>query len=104
MNYQWKILEVFAKDEVITGAKYHITGSDEEFSVETEGYYHFVNPSLVIPFNEITEEMVADWIDKEAMRDGKNHIKLALENQIQALKEQNTTIAPWMPQIYTPIL
>jgi len=104
IRYTWKITKVFSKDEVITGAKYHLIGEDEDFSVATEGYYYFINPELKTPFNEVTEEMVSNWIDKEAMRDGKNHIKSAIENQINALKEQDSTIAPWMPQIFTPIL
>ena len=96
MNYQWKILEVFAKDEIITGAKYHLTGSDEEFSVETEGYYYFNEPTIKVAFADVTEQMISEWIDEEAIRDGKNHIKLGLENQINALKAHKPVVAPWL--------
>ena len=55
INYTWKILEVFAQDEVITGAKYHLTGSDDELSVETEGNWFFDCPTAKVPFLEVTE-------------------------------------------------
>ena len=96
MNFQWKILEVFAKDEVITGAKYHLTGSEDDLSVETEGNYYFHEPTAKAPYAEVTEQMIADWIDKEAIRDGQNHIKLGIEKQINALKTHKPAIAPWL--------
>lgn len=96
MNYEWKILEVFAKDEVITGAKYHLTGTDEEITVETEGNWYFDCPTATVPYAQVTEEMIIDWIEKDAIRDNKNHIKLNIENQINALKEHKPAIAPWL--------
>ena len=96
MDYKWKILEVFATDDLITGAKYYIIGADEEYTIESEGYYDFNEPSIKVPFADVTEQMIASWIDKEAMRDGKNHIKLSIENQINALKTHKSVVAPWL--------
>ena len=39
--FTWKILEVSAKDGVITHARYHVTASSEDKSVETEGNWYF---------------------------------------------------------------
>ena len=36
--FTWKILEVSAKDGLITHARYHVTASSEDKSVETEGH------------------------------------------------------------------
>jgi len=102
MNYQWKILEVFAQDEVITGAKYHLTGSEDELSVETEGNWYFDCPTAKVPFLEVTEEMIAGWIEADAVKDGENHIKKGVENQIKALKLHKPVPAPWMPQVFKP--
>ena len=96
MIYLWKILEVFAKNEVITGAKYHLIGTDNEISIETEGYWYFDCPVSTIPYSEVTEEMLIEWIETDAMRDGQNHIKLGIENQINDLKNHQSAVAPWL--------
>ena len=46
--------------------------------------------------------MVAELIEKETMRDGVNIIKSRLEEQINALKNNDTVVAPWLPQVFTP--
>jgi len=102
MNYQWKILEVFAQDEVITGARYHLVGTDDDLSVETEGNWFFDCPTAKVPFLEVTEEMIAGWIEADAVKDGDNHIKKGVENQIKALKSHKPVPAPWMPQVFKP--
>ena len=102
MEYKWKILEVFAKDGIITGCKYHLTGSEGDLSVETEGNYYFNEPSEKVPFLEVTEQTIVDWLEQEAIRDGKNHIKEGIEKQIEALKSNKPTPAPWLPQVFKP--
>ena len=102
MNYQWKILEVFAQDEVITGARYHLIGTEDDLSVETEGNWFFDCPTAKVPFLEVTEEMIIGWIEADAVKDGDNHIKKGVENQIKALKSHKPVPAPWMPQVFKP--
>ena len=102
MNYEWKILEVFAKDNVITGCRYHLTGTEDDISVETEGNYYFNEPAEKVPFLEVTEELMAQWLEKEAIRDGVNHIVDNVKKQIEALKSHKATPAPWLPQIFKP--
>lgn len=99
MNYVWKILELYAADGQITSAKYHCTVSDGDDSVETEGYWDFPEGGAV-PFDQVTEEMVAGWIDAAAMKDGKSVIKSRLEEQLNNKKQP--VPAPWMPQVFTP--
>jgi len=101
MEYKWKILEVFAKDELITGAKYHVIATEDDISVESEGNYYFEEPTIKVPFLDVTEQMIADWIDKEAIFDSQNHIKLGLEKQINALKAHKPVVAPWLAQTFT---
>ena len=60
--FTWKILEVSAKDGLITHARYHVTASSEDKSVETEGNWYFDCPTAKVPFDQVTEEMVAGWI------------------------------------------
>jgi hypothetical protein len=39
--FTWKILEISAKDGVITHARYHVTATQNDKSVETEGNWYF---------------------------------------------------------------
>jgi hypothetical protein len=96
--FTWKILEVSAKDGVITHARYHVTASNEDKSVETEGNWYFDCPSAKIEFDKVTEEMVASWIEQEAQKDGKCHITARLEEQLEAL--ENKVVPPWQPQVF----
>jgi len=102
INYIWKILEVFAKNEIITGAKYHLIGTEGDISIETEGNWYFDCPVATVPYTEVTEEMIILWIETDAVRDGKNHIKMGIEKQIEALKSHKPVPAPWMPQVFKP--
>jgi len=102
MIYEWKILEVFGKDGVITGVKYYLTGSLDDLSVETEGNYYFDCPTEKVPYLEVTEQMIIDWLEKDAVRDGKNHIKEGIKKQIEALKLHKPMPAPWLPQVFKP--
>ena len=100
MNYVWKILEIYADSQSsITSAKYFCSVSDGENTVETEGYWHFPEPGT-IPFDQVTEEMVAGWIEEASIKDGKSVIKSRLEEQLKAQKQP--VPAPWMPQVFTP--
>ena len=102
MDYNWKILEVFAKDEVITGAKYHLIGTEDDISVESEGNWYFDCPTAKMPYLEVTEDMICQWIEADAVVDGKNHIKMGIEKQVEALKSHKPVPAPWMPQVFKP--
>lgn len=100
--FTWKIIEVSAKDGLITHARYHVTASNEDKSVETEGNWYFDCPIEKVPFADVTEEMVASWIEQETMKDGVNLIKSRLEEQLNAIKSNDSVVAPWLPQIFTP--
>lgn len=102
MKYTWFILDISAKNDLITHAKYKVQLSDNNNIVETEGNWWFANPTLITPFNEVTEEMVASWIEQETMKDGINLIKSRLEEQLNMLNNDETVVAPWLPQVFTP--
>jgi len=101
MEYQWKILEVFATDEVITGAKYHLTGSENDLSVESEGNWFFDCPTAKVAFLDVTQEMIISWIETDAIKDGENHIKQGIKKQIEALKSHKPVVSPWLAQTFT---
>jgi len=102
MNFIWKILEISAENELITHAKYSVIIQDNNDFVETEGNWWFANPTLKVPFSDVTEEMVASWIEQETIKDGVNLIKFRLEEQLNAIKNKKTVVAPWLPQVFQP--
>ena len=104
MNYDWKILEIQADDGLITAAKYHITATEKDLSVQTEGYWRFFGKTATVKFADVTENMVIDWIEKETSQDGKCAIKARLAEQLESLKNEQKTSLPWMPQTFTPNL
>ena len=98
----WKITDTTSENGVITSAKYFVTATDEDYKVETEGYWYFDCPTAKVPFEKVTEEMVAKWIEEEAVTDGKCHITANLEKQLEELKKPKSAPAPWQPQVYIP--
>ena len=93
---KWQIIDLHAKDGVIISAKYYVTNG----IVDTEGYWHFTEAGDT-PFNQITEEMVINWIKSASMKDGKNIIESRIEQQSD---EPQKVTPPWLPQTFTPEL
>lgn len=98
MNYTWKILRIKAKDGLITQAQYHARVVEDEAAVETEGTWFFKGQRLVVPFSDVTEEMIVGWIKSES--DGLIEARMA--QQLKNLAERDETPLPWMPQVFTP--
>jgi hypothetical protein len=97
MTYTWKISDVFAVDGLITQVKYYCTGVLNDISIDTEGTWKFLDPKLNVPFDQVTEQMVAEWIDAET----NGTVKENLQSQMQTVNARPVT-APWLPQIFTP--
>jgi hypothetical protein len=100
--YTWKILEISAKNEIITHAKYQVIAKNKDNFVENEGNWWFQFLELKVPFADVTEEMVVSWIEKETTKDGINLIKSRLEEQLNVLEVQENVVAPWLPQVFIP--
>lgn len=99
----WNIRSIDAKDGVIKSAYYYCKLSQDGLEVETEGNWKFRDPEgEFAAYESVTEQMVIDWINQEAIRDGKNLITSRLEEQLAALQDQTPVVAPWLPQVYTP--
>jgi len=90
--FTWKILELFADCK---GVKYYVKATDGQNSVEHEGSFLFLEGTVNLPFEQIKETNLIDWIDKDA-------IKLNLENQLKALESNKTIDFPWLADTFTP--
>ena len=81
----WKILEVHANGELITHVRYYA----EKSGVDTEGYCYLIEPKLVIPYAEVTEEMVTDWVKAQISE----QVEARLDEQLSVKSSQK--LAPW---------
>ena len=98
---KWLISDIEAKDGVITSAKYHVSYSDDGITVETEGYWTFKKVDPQVKFEDVTEEMIGQWIEEDQIVDGYAVITDRLKEQHQALQTPKV-IPPWQPQVFTP--
>jgi hypothetical protein len=101
MNILWKILDIDGKDGAISAAKYFVRASDEQNTVETEGNWYFDAKQAINPIEQVTEQMVIDWIKSGSMVDGRNVILDRLQEQLDELSKEKTMVAPWLPQVFT---
>ena len=102
MNTTWKILGIKADGDLITQARYFVRAENKTAAVETEGNWFFREPKMTVPFDQVTEAMIVEWIKAETMIDGKNMIEARLAEQMVNVVEQEDRPLPWAPQVFTP--
>ena len=98
--YTWKITKVSADGELITHAHYEVVANDGEFTAKVAGNHWFSDKILKKPFNQVTETDIAEWIEQETTINNENLIKLDLQKQIDAQKNDQSTALPWLPQTF----
>lgn len=102
MNTTWKILGIKADGDLITQARYFARLENQFAAVETEGNWFFREPKMTVPFDQVTEAMIVEWIKAETMADGKNMIEARLAEQMVNVVKQQDRPLPWAPQVFTP--
>jgi hypothetical protein len=100
MRFLWKILELKGDEKAIYQAKYHLSLIEDDLRIETEGYWDFDSNKATIPTSQVTEEMVANWIDEGTTQDGVSSIKSRLIEQLNLVKKQQEIALPWKPPTF----
>jgi hypothetical protein len=100
MQFIWKILELNGNDNAIVQAKYLLSLIEDDLRIETEGYWNFDAKKATIPTNQVTEQMVANWIDQGTTQNGVSSIKSRLIEQLEAVKKQQEIALPWKPPTF----
>ena len=90
--YNWKILELFADCK---GVKYFASANDGKNTVETEGNYYYQNEIINLPFEQIKEQNLIDWIDKKAVESN-------LQAQLQSMDSDKKVEFPWLSDTFIP--
>ena len=100
MRFVWKILELKGDDKAIIQAKYQLSLIEDDLRIETEGYCDFDTKNATTPTAQVTEEMVANWIDQGTTQDGVSSIKSRLLEQLKSVKKQQEIALPWKPPTF----
>ena len=101
-EYKWKLVEVTAQEGLVTHAYYHVTATDGENSVETEGNHYFKGKEIKIPYAEVREKTILDWINDETTVDEVSSIKSRLDEQLLELKKDKKVGFPWLANTFKP--
>ena len=99
INFEWKILEITSEAKSV---RYLLTASDDKNTVETEGNHTFFDGIINLPFEQIKEANLIDWLNQDTTQNGVNAIKLNLENQLKALENNKKVDFPWLADTFTP--
>jgi hypothetical protein len=116
LTYEWKITQIKkttndSVDNAIIGTRWEVKGIDANgndglFTGATPFTLDQINPDNFIPYNELTEEIVLDWIKGYVSGSNKStnywdHISDRINKQIE---EKTSTISnveavnlPWAP-------
>jgi hypothetical protein len=101
MNYVWDIIDAPSLDGLILSASYKVILNDDQYSIASEGHWVFDSPTMVTPYDQVTKEMIVQWIEDASIVDGVSSIKSNLEKQLNALKNPQRSGLPWMPGTFT---
>jgi len=98
--FDWKITKISTEKDAIVHAHYVCKLINDPYEVATEGNWYFSDKIIKKPLEEIKEQDIADWIEKESMQNGVSAIKLRLEEQMQSLQSDQTVNLPWLPKTF----
>ena len=99
ITFTWKVLEI---SQECKSVHYSVIATDETNTVESQGNHVFSERVVNLPFDQIKEENILDWLEKDTTQDDVNEIKLNLENQLKALENDNKVDFPWLAGTFTP--
>jgi hypothetical protein len=101
-QFNWKFKQILTTNGELTHVEYLLTGTEGEYSVETEGTHTFKDGTVDKLFEEIGESDIRGWIEKDTTQGEVNILKLTLENQINYLKNApKKADLPWLANTFT---
>ena len=101
-QYKWTLKEVTSENDLITHAYYHVSATDGENTVETEGNHYFKGNEIKVPYAEVREKTILDWINDETTIDEVSSIKSRLDAQLLELKKDKKVGFPWLANTFKP--
>jgi transcriptional regulatory protein LevR len=96
----WTILDIIAQGETILGVRYKLSLSDGKYTVESEAEHLFKNGTVNLPYADIKEYNLIDWVKSDTNED--NLLQSNLENQLNSLQNSLNNKMPWLANTFTP--
>ena len=103
-TYTWAVTALYTEtvnDEIdyVVIANYTVIGVDDTYSAELSNIARFSTDSVTpfIPYAELTEDIVIDWIQQDLGPDGVSNLEACIQGQI------NSQINPPVVPINTPL-
>jgi hypothetical protein len=111
MNYTWQLTSLKRKDtsdikNIVVQSYWKKTGTDENgnegsFSGATPFDLSSVDPNNFTSYEDLTEEMVLDWIKSVVVGDYERHVNEKIAEQIEAIVSPVVSVTggfPWQPE------
>jgi hypothetical protein len=96
-SFEWKIanLERETDDGFVFTAHYTVNASDGVYTSGAYGSLGFERPDNLIPFSELTEEIVIGWVKEKFGEEKVAEIEAALQSQLD--EQRHPTKAAGLP-------
>ena len=102
VDFNWKILSITNNGDLVTSAHYLLSATDGKNTVKTEGNHFFKGTDIKIPFSELREQIIINWIVDETTINEVCSIKSCLEEQLEELTSEKSSGLPWLANTFTP--
>jgi hypothetical protein len=113
VTYTWEITSINAANleefpQAVVQTYWKKVGTDENgFTGEFIGATPFrevtVPPEEFVPFDQLTEEIVLEWIKAVVVGDYEQHVNTQIQKKIDQAKINATPVAmPWAPEVTPP--
>lgn len=99
--FTWKFLELYASNNQVNSVRYLLSATDGTNTVESEGNHIFAPGTVNKSLEEVVESDLVQWIEKDTTQNNVNPIKLAIENQLNALGNVKKVEFPWLAGTFT---
>lgn len=103
-QYTWNVTALYTEavateSDYVVIANYTVVGIDDTYSAELSNIARFSTTSVspFIPYAELTEDTVIDWIQQELGPDGVSNLEACIQGQI------NSQINPPSVPVNTPL-
>ena len=103
-TYTWAVTALYTEtiateQNYVVIANYTVIGVDDTYSAELSNIARFSTASVTpfIPYAELTEDIVIDWIQQDLGPDGVSNLEACIQGQI------NSQINPPVVPINTPL-
>jgi hypothetical protein len=109
-TYTWNVTALYTQTEAgeqnyVVIANYTVIGVDGDYKSELSNISRFSTASIspFIPYQDLTEDIVIDWIQQDLGVDGVNNLEACIQGQIDSqinppVTPQNTPL-PWVTPV-----